>query len=95
MKKINSNDYGATVIGIGLLFLLFIPAILFLLNKIVNSYIVTVMIYISIGIGAIIELAFWCHLSIELKQDKKISEYYEEHPDSTKTPQEILDDSDS
>lgn len=62
MKKINSIDYGAKVIGIGLIFL------------------------------AVIEIGFGCHLAIELRQDKLIDRYYSEHPSSTKTPQEILNE---
>lgn len=92
MKKINSIDYGAKVIGIGLIFLAVIPIVFYIVNCFLSLSAIRIVIFISMGIGAVIEIGFGCHLAIELRQDKLIDRYYSEHPSSTKTPQEILNE---
>lgn len=91
MKKINSINYGGKVIGIGLIFVLIIPVVLFFLNLIVKSHVIQVIQIISIVIGLLIEVAFFIHLAIELKQDRIINKYYCNNPSSNMTPQQILD----
>lgn len=92
MKKINSIDYGGKVIGTGLIFLALIPAVLYALNSFLGSPLAQTLMYISIGIGAAIEVGFGCVLLIELRQDRIISRHYESNPESAKTPQQILDE---
>ena len=92
MKKINSIDYGGKVIGIGLVFLIVIPVLLYILNLYLNSYVIQVVLFVSMGIGFIMEAGYSCLLTIELRQDRLINEYYKENPTSTKTPQQILDE---
>ena len=92
MKKINSIDYGGNVIGIGLVFLALIPVVLYVLNSFLGSSLVQTLMYISLGIGAVIEAGFGCVLLIELRQDRIISKHYESNPESAKTPQQILDE---
>ncbi len=92
MKKINSIDYGGKVIGIGLVFLIVIPVLLYILNLYLNSYVIRVVLFVSMGIGFIMEAGYSCLLTIELRQDRLINEYYKENPTSTKTPQQILDE---
>lgn len=92
MKKINSIDYGGKVIGIGLVFLVLIPALLYVLSRFLISPVIQTLIYGSLCIGAVIEAGFGCVLLIELRQDRIISEHYENNPESEETPQQILDD---
>lgn len=92
MKKINSIDYGGKVIGIGLVFLIVIPVLLYILNLYLNSYVIQVVLFVSMGIGFIMEVGYSCLLTIELRQDRLINEYYKENLTSTKTPQQILDE---
>ena len=92
MKKINSIDYGSKVIGTGLVFLALIPAVFYALNNILGSTLVQTLMYISLGIGAVIEVGFGCVLLIELRQDRIIGRHYENNPESAKTPQQILDE---
>lgn len=92
MKKIDSIDYGGKVIGIGLIFLVGIPGILFFINRVCNNGIIHFLIWTSLVIGVIIEIGFGCFLGIELRQDRIIGRYYEKHPSSQKTSQDILDE---
>ena len=91
MKKINSNSYGGKIIGIGLIPLLFIPGILWIVNCFLKLNILRTIMYISAGIGALIELSFSILLIIEFAQDRKIQSYYDANPNSSKSPQEIID----
>ncbi len=59
MKKINSNAYGGKVMGVGAIFLLVIPLILFIINQFVELYILTVLMWSAIAIGVLIELGFF------------------------------------
>lgn len=93
MKKINTIDYGGKVILIGLVFLAALPIALKVLNYFVNSHVVKIVMYISIGVGIGIEAYFGCVLALELWQDRKINDFYENDPSSLKTPQQILDGS--
>ncbi len=79
MKKINSIDYGGKIIGIGLVIGLLIPGILLLINKIAENQRITVVAIALTAVGALILVGFLIHLFIELKQDKKINQYYSEH----------------
>lgn len=91
MKKINSIDYGGKVIGTGLVFLVAIPAMLYVLNCFLHSPVIQTLMTVSLMIGAIIEAGFGCVLLIELRQDRIIRQYYEANPSSKRTPQQILD----
>lgn len=79
MKKINSINYGGKVLGIGCVFLLIIPGVLYLVQKLYESKIIYVMKVASTIVGAIIIFGFFIHLAIELQQDKKIDAYYTKH----------------
>lgn len=79
MKKINSIDYGGKVIGIGLIIGLLIPGILLMFNRYLQNRGVTVLAIILVAVGVLIIVGFLIHLFIELKQDKKINQYYSEH----------------
>ncbi|MDD2648397.1 MAG: hypothetical protein PHI27_12330 [Eubacteriales bacterium] len=92
MKKINSIDYGAKAIGIGAVFLIGIPILLTVCNKIVNSPVFQTIRIISLISGAVILAGFGLLLLTELRQDRLINKYYEKNPLADKTPQEILDE---
>ncbi len=93
MKKINSIDYGGKVIGIGVIFGLVIPVVLFFVREyIYDTKIIQILQYLMVGIGLLIEAIFFIHLGMELRQDRIIENFYSENPDSRKTPQQILDD---
>lgn len=79
MKKINSIDYGGKVIGIGLVIGLLIPGILLLVNRYLQNRGVIVLAIALVAAGALIIIGFVIHLCVELKQDKKINQYYTEH----------------
>lgn len=92
MKKINSNSYGGSIIGTGLLFLLLIPVGLGVLNTMLKFEFIRGVIVFSAVVGALIELFAILMLVIELHQDRIIDSYYSENPSSEKTPQEIIDE---
>jgi len=79
MKKINSIDYGGKVIGIGLVFGLLIPGILALVNRYLENRGLTMLAIILTTVGTLILSGFLIHLCVEIKQDKKINQYYSEH----------------
>jgi hypothetical protein len=79
MKKINSINYGSRVIIVGLIFLVAIPSIFFVINQFLQNKIFTYVSYISIIVGVTIEILFFVHLIIELRQDKKIYKYCQNH----------------
>ena len=91
MKKINSIDYGGKAIGIGLAFLMAIPAMLYVLNRFLHLSVIQTLMTVSLMIGAIIEAGFGCVLLIELRQDRIIRQCYEANPSSKRTSQQILD----
>lgn len=91
MKKLNTIDYGGKIIGIGLLFLAAIPAVLYALNRFFNARAIQILLFVSLGIGVMIEAGFGCVLLLEWHQDRVINDYYATHPESAKTPQQILD----
>jgi hypothetical protein len=78
MKKINSIWFGGKIIGVGIVFFIFIPLILFGIEKVlVIGNVLIPLIKISIGIGLFILAVFTGILIIELNQDKKLnSQYY-------------------
>lgn len=78
MKKINSIDYGGKVIGLGIIFAVILPALLWLLDRVIK-YNISILIKISIIIGLLILAIFFIHLMIELYQDHKIDKYYDSH----------------
>lgn len=82
MKKINSIHYGSRVIGIGLIFLVPVPLALWGVNQWLQKEILSSAAYVSMVIGAAIEIFFFVYLIIETKQDKKINEYYQRHKKS-------------
>lgn len=79
MKKINSIDYGGKIIGIGLIIGFLLPGILVLVNRYLENRVFTMLAIILAAVGALIILLFFIHLCVELKQDKKINQYYSEH----------------
>lgn len=92
MKKINSIHYGPRVIGIGAVFLAVIPAAVCLLNRVLGGAVPDAIMYVSVGIGALMMIAFFCLLAIELRQDRIIERYYQANPSGAKEPQQILDE---
>lgn len=79
MKKINSIDYGAKVIGIGLLLMLILPGLLLGINIFLEStYVLFGALFLFLA-GAAILIGFAVLLLIELRQDKKIDTYYSKH----------------
>lgn len=79
MKKINSIDYGGKIIGIGLIIGLLLPGILALVNRYLENRGLTMLAIILAAVGALIIVGFFVHLCVELKQDKKINQYYSKH----------------
>ncbi len=79
MKKINSIDYGGKIIGIGLIIGLLLPGILALVNRYLENRGLTMLAIILAAVGTMIIVGFFVHLCVELKQDKKINQYYSEH----------------
>lgn len=79
MKKINSINYGGKIIGTGLLIGLLIPGILLFINRFVKNSGITISAVILAVAGALIIIGFFVHLCVELKQDRKINQYYSEH----------------
>ncbi len=79
MKKINSINYGGKVIGIGCIFAIGIPAVLLIINQIVQLRLILMLAIGSAVIGGSILVGFFIHLAIELRQDKKIDAYYSRH----------------
>ena len=79
MKKINSINYGGKIIGTGLIIGLLIPGILLFINRFVRNYGIAVLAMILVAVGTLITVGFFVHLCVELKQDRKINQYYSEH----------------
>ena len=79
IKKINSIDYGGKVIGIGLIFMLLISGLLLLLYRILVYEFLNIIAKVSFVIGLLILLFFSCLLMVELRQDKKLDQYYSKH----------------
>lgn len=79
MKKINSNDYGYKVIGIGLVFAIIIPIIIKLLYFLFRYEVLNTLMWCSVGIGSVILIGFFIYLGIELQQDKRLDQYYNDH----------------
>lgn len=79
MKKVNSVFYGSHIIGLGLLFLIPIPLLLYFTKRYFCSTFLSYAIGASIVIGIIVECAFGILLIIELHQDEKIQKYCQNH----------------
>ena len=79
MKKINSIHYGSRVIAVGLIFLVLVPVALWGLNQWLQNESLITAAYVSMSIGATIEIFFFVYLIIESKQDKKIDAEYQRH----------------
>lgn len=79
MKKVNSIFYGSYIIGLGLLFLIPIPLLLYFTKRYFYSIFLSYAIGASIVIGTIVECAFGILLIIELHQDEKIQKYCQNH----------------
>lgn len=79
MKKVNSIFYGSRIIGLGLLFLIPIPVLLYFTKRYFFSTFLSYAIGASIVIGIIVECAFGILLIIELHQDEKIQKYCQNH----------------
>lgn len=79
IKKINSINYGGKVIGIGLFFMLFIPGVLLFFYRILVYEVLEILVKASFGIGLLILISFACLLMVELRQDKKLDQYYCKH----------------
>ena len=77
--KINSIDYGGKVIGIGLIFMLLIPRLFLLFYKILVYEFLNIIAKVSFVIGLLILISFACLLMVELRQDKKLDQYYCKH----------------
>lgn len=79
MKKINSIHYGSRVIAVGLVFLVLLPLALWGVNLWLQNEALITTAYVSMIIGAVIEIFFFVYLIIESKQDKKSEEDYQRH----------------
>lgn len=79
IKKINSINYGGKVIGIGLIFMLLISGLLLLFYKILVYEFLNIIAKVSFVIGLLILISFACLLMVELRQDKKLDQYYCKH----------------
>ena len=79
MKKINSIHYGSRVIGIGLIFLVLVPLALWAVNQWLQNEALITAAYVSMIIGATIEIFFFVYLIVESQQDKKINSDYLRH----------------
>lgn len=79
MKKIDSNDYGGKIIGIGIMVAAIIPGCLKLLNQLIHSRVLNLVMWCFIIVGSLILIGFFIYLGIELRQDKKIDHYYSNH----------------
>lgn len=79
MRRINSIHYGSRVIGIGLIFLGLLPLALWGVNQWLQNEALITTAYVSMIIGAAIEIFFFIFLIIESKQDKKIDADYQRH----------------
>lgn len=79
MKKINSNKYGGTVIGFGLILLVPIPLIFKMLVIISKLKLFELYEWISFMIGILILLLFTIWLFIEFLQDNYWNQYYANH----------------
>jgi uncharacterized paraquat-inducible protein A len=76
MKKINSNKYGGTVIGIGLIMAFVIPTIAKIILTIYRKLYLKLILWISFFIGILILFLFSIWLLIEFHQDKYWNHYY-------------------
>jgi len=77
MKKINSIWYGGNILGIGIIFAIVIPLLLYYTSFIFGLKAnFSIPIRISIIMGVLILLLFLVLLAIELKQDKRINRLY-------------------
>lgn len=79
MKKINSIGYGGKVIGIGLLNVLVMPGILAGVNRWFDCHYISFVANVLLVVGSSILICFFLLLIIELRQDKKIDQYYSQH----------------
>ena len=79
MKKINSIHYGEKVLITALFFSCVCPSVLWIFSNIWVWEGWSKLIIVSIAIGCIILVLFFVHLTVELRQDKKINNYYEEN----------------
>ncbi len=79
MKKINSIHFGGRVIGIGLAVMLLIPGVLLGINYFLHYRLLEILAGGCFALGAVILLGFVLILRTELKQDKKIEQYYGKH----------------
>lgn len=78
MKKIDSNNFGGKVIGVGIILLLSGGALLGL-NRLWSSEVIAVIAKVLLVVGGCVLTGFAALLSVELKQDKKINSYYNVH----------------
>ncbi len=79
MKKINSIHYGSRVIAVGLIFLVLFPLAFWGVNQWLQNEALSTAAYVSMIIGAAIEIFLFVYLIIESKQDKMIDADYQRH----------------
>ena len=79
MKKINSIHYGYRIVIAILLFLVILPAMLYVLSMLISAEWLSLLIMISMALGSALLLFLILLLIIELHQDKRINRYYEKH----------------
>jgi len=80
MKKINSIWYGGTILGIGLIFAIIVPVIIYYILPVFSMKLdLNWVIRISIAIGILILLFFSIMLVIELNQDKRMNRFFEKN----------------
>lgn len=88
MKKINSINVSGKVIGVISIFLVFLPFLFYCLRFIGLEVIGEMLMKISLGIGVVISAVAWTLLMIELKQDKRLDQYYSSHAHCKNKPGE-------
>lgn len=77
MKKINSVGYGGNVIGVGTVLFAVIPLILKVAAYLTGKLVFSLLGKISFCCGAVILVGFAILLAVELHQDKKLNNYYQ------------------
>lgn len=77
MKKINSIGYGGRVIGVGTVLLAVVPLALKIASYLTGRLVFPLLSKISFGCGAVILVGFAILLAIELHQDKRLNNYYQ------------------
>lgn len=85
MKKINSIGYGGKVIDIGIVLLAVIPLMLKAASYITGRLVFPPLGKISFCCGAVVLIGFAILLAVELHQDKKLNNYFQNKRNKRRT----------